>query len=72
MISLSTLDITDSVDLEEPEERKASDVASSSKTPLRLSPFWSWKGLHLAKQDEVGQEAHRVDGLADVLLRLHS
>lgn len=40
------------LDLEEPERRR---VASSSKTPLRLSPFWKWQDLHFLSQGHVSQ-----------------
>jgi len=55
VISLTNLGVVASVDLEAPEDRGPSDVASCSK--LRLSPFWSWRGLNVARRNEVREFA---------------
>jgi hypothetical protein len=52
IISLATLQTTASFDLEAPEEL-ASTVASSSKSSLRVTQSWQWRGIHCAKSDEV-------------------
>jgi hypothetical protein len=52
MISLSTLQTTASFDLETPEE-PAANAASSSKSSLRVTQSWQWRGIHCAKSDEV-------------------
>lgn len=52
IISLSTLQATASFELETPEEL-ASNVASSSKSSLRVTQSWQWRGVHCAKSDEV-------------------
>jgi len=53
VISTSTHSVIASIHLETPEDRGPSDIASSSKAPLRLSPFWQWKGLHSTCKEEV-------------------
>ncbi|WVF68617.1 hypothetical protein IAT40_003387 [Kwoniella sp. CBS 6097] len=53
VFSLTTLQSSASVDLESSDARKPSDAASSSKSNLRIPPFWHWRGIHLAQKDEV-------------------
>ena len=53
MFSLSTFRSINSTDLETPEDRGPTDIANSSKTPLRISSFWQWRSVHVAKRDEV-------------------
>jgi hypothetical protein len=47
---VNTLTEYAALDLDEPEQRR---IASSSKSPLRLSPFWHWQDLHLLSQGQV-------------------
>ena len=45
-----TLSGVSSLDLEEPEQR---GEASSSRSPLRLSPFWQWQDLQILSTENV-------------------
>ncbi|ORY34903.1 hypothetical protein BCR39DRAFT_515490 [Naematelia encephala] len=51
VFDLDTLSLVQHTDLETPEPLPPSKTASSSKDRLRLSPFWQWRGLHLAKTE---------------------
>ena len=64
VISLSTLEWVTSIDLETPEGRGPTDIATSSKTPMRIAPFWQWRSVHVAKRDEVRRfyySSHKTD-----------
>ena len=52
LISLDSLEVAQSVPLEQPEPR--SDEAGETKSSRRLPPFWSWRGVHLAQAEDVG------------------
>jgi hypothetical protein len=45
-VSLDQLDTVSSVLLEQPEPKLGEP--SSSRQTMRLAPFWSWRGVHLA------------------------
>jgi hypothetical protein len=47
LISLDSLTVTDSILLEQPEPKLGE--AGSSKSALRMAPFWSWRGVHLTQ-----------------------
>jgi hypothetical protein len=47
LICLDTHDVTSSVVLEQPEPKLGE--AGSSKSALRIAPFWAWRDLHLAQ-----------------------
>lgn len=47
LIGLDAQEVISSVRLEQPDPKLGE--AGSSKTPIRLSPFWSWKKVHFAK-----------------------
>ncbi|WWC65680.1 uncharacterized protein I303_108301 [Kwoniella dejecticola CBS 10117] len=49
IISLATLDQTASVDLESPAEIPSSGAGSASKS-RKISLFWSWQGIHIARK----------------------
>jgi len=51
LISLDTLQVVDSVLLEQPEPKQGE--AGRSKSALRLAPFWSWRSIHLAQSGSV-------------------
>jgi hypothetical protein len=62
-----TLSEVSTIHLEEPNQR---NVASSSKTPLRLSPFWQWQNLHLLSQGDVSHDSPIA--MRDLMVRVSS
>jgi hypothetical protein len=53
ILSLAKLEIMTTVNLEEPVEPSASNIASTSKNPIRLSPFWLWQDIHISNRNDV-------------------
>lgn len=50
VISLETLELVQSINLE---EDRSSPIASSSKRTLKIAPFWYWRALHVAQDTDV-------------------
>lgn len=63
IISLATLELVNSIDLETPEPRPASDTAS--KAAIRLSAFWHWSRLQMTLYKDVRSPGACPD-LADI------
>ncbi|OCF37103.1 hypothetical protein I316_01008 [Kwoniella heveanensis BCC8398] len=52
IFSLTSLHSTAAVDLEAVDVKTVSEAATSSKSGLKIPPFWHWRGVHLAQNDD--------------------
>lgn len=53
IISLITLEVTESINLEEPEP--------APKLKLRLSPFWQWRGVQVIQHANVSHFSDLIE-----------